>query len=105
MKSNKPIRRAPHRATSLAALAVIAFASSACATAAPGGGKPGGGRRAPPTEAIDACKALTAGDACSFSQGDTQHQGSCWAPEGKPLACRPDDAPAPGSDAPKSGSK
>lgn len=105
MKSSKLICRAPRRATSLAAIAVIAFGASACAAAAPGGGKPGGGHRPPPTEAIDACKALTAGDACSFSQGDAQHQGSCWAPEGKPLACRPDDAPEPGSDAPKSGSR
>lgn len=104
MKSSKPVWRAPRRATCLAALAVIAFGSSAGAAAAPGGDKPGRGHRAPPTEAIDACEALTAGDACSFSAGGTEHQGSCWAPESKPLACRPDDAPKPGSDAPESGS-
>lgn len=53
-----------------------------------------GERRGPPPEALAACEGKSAGDPCSFSgpRGD-KPQGTCFAPEGKPLACRPSQAP------------
>ena len=48
----------------------------------------------PPEEAIAACQSLQAGAACSFSIGDRQITCACGAPEGRPLACRPKNAPA-----------
>lgn len=54
-----------------------------------------GPRHGPPPEALAACKALAAGTACSVTLAATVHQGSCWAPPGMPLACRPTGAPAP----------
>lgn len=47
----------------------------------------------PPQEAFDSCKSLSAGAACSFSSPRGAVSGACWAPEGKPLACKPKDAP------------
>ena len=55
---------------------------------------PTGGRERPPAEAMAACKTLKAQDACSFNGGRGAVSGTCWAPEGAPLACRPKDAPA-----------
>jgi hypothetical protein len=52
-----------------------------------------GGPRKPPKEALEACKSLSAGQACSFSSSRGAVNGACWAPEGKPLACKPKDAP------------
>jgi hypothetical protein len=63
-----------------------------------GGGE--GPRHGPPPEALAACKSLVAGKECSFTQGSNTLKGTCWAPEGKPLACRPPHAPAPGGDKP-----
>lgn len=50
----------------------------------------------PPKVAVEACAAAVPGDACSFEgrQGE-QLDGSCFAPEGKPLACRPNDMSPP----------
>jgi hypothetical protein len=59
---------------------------------APGGqrtGQGGGARRGPPPEALAACQSLAAGAACSFTSSRGAHSGSCFAPEGKALACRP----------------
>jgi hypothetical protein len=53
--------------------------------------KQGGEHRQPPAEALAACKALTSGAACSFTGPRRSVTGSCFAPEGKPLACRPKD--------------
>lgn len=50
-------------------------------------------RRGPPPEAIDACKSLASGAACSVNLGSKTIKGACWAPEGKPLACKPDGGP------------
>ncbi|MBU0753485.1 MAG: hypothetical protein KJ787_15400 [Gammaproteobacteria bacterium] len=55
-----------------------------------------GGPRRPPQEAFDACKSLSAGQGCSFTAPHGTVNGSCWAPEGKPLACQPKDAPSDG---------
>ena len=49
----------------------------------------GGERRGPPPEALAACKSLASGAACSFTSPRGAVSGSCFAPEGKPLACRP----------------
>ncbi|MES2183103.1 MAG: hypothetical protein V4505_01025 [Pseudomonadota bacterium] len=53
-------------------------------------------RRGPPPEALAACRTLAAGTACTFSTPYRGlEKGSCWAPEGRPLACRPNDRPPP----------
>jgi hypothetical protein len=49
--------------------------------------------RGPPPEALAACKALKSGQDCNFTSPHGAVKGSCFAPEGKPLACRPKDAP------------
>lgn len=80
--------------------ATILFARAACVAALAcsagllsaqpaGGGQP----PKPPPEALDACKALKAGQDCSFTSPRGAVKGSCFAPEGKPLACRPKHAP------------
>jgi hypothetical protein len=53
-----------------------------------------GPRRGPPPEALAACRSLAAGQECTVTLGSNTLKGSCWAPEGKPLACRPAGAPA-----------
>lgn len=50
--------------------------------------------RMPPREALDACKSLISDQACSFTSPHGTVNGACWAPEGKPLACKPKDAPS-----------
>jgi hypothetical protein len=50
--------------------------------------------RKPPQEAIDACKSLASGKECGFSSQRGSVTGTCWAPEGKPLACKPNNASA-----------
>ena len=52
--------------------------------------------RGPPQEALDACKFLKSGQDCNFTSPHGAVKGSCFAPEGKPLACRPKDAPKDG---------
>ncbi len=59
-------------------------------------GAPGpGGHRGPPPEAIEACKTLSKGDACTVPLHDHSLAGTCQGPEGKPLACRPNEPPPP----------
>ena len=60
-----------------------------------GGPPPGGEHRGPPPEALAACKTAKAGADCSFTHDSRTASGSCWAPEGRPLACRPKDMPPP----------
>ena len=78
--------------TALYASLLLAASS---ALAQPPAGPPGGEHRGPPPEALAACKTAKAGADCGFTQGERTLKGSCWAPEGKPLACRPKDAPPP----------
>jgi len=59
------------------------------------GPPPGGEHRGPPPEALAACNTAKAGADCSFSHEGRTMKGNCWAPEGRPLACRPKDAPPP----------
>ena len=85
----------------LAGLALVAlpgYAQPAPQGQRPGQGQSGqpqgtgqgqGERRGPPPEALAACKALAAGAACQFTSPRGAESGSCFAPEGKPLACRP----------------
>ena len=51
------------------------------------------GGHKPPPEAFEACKSLKSGDDCSFTAKQGEASGNCWAPEGKPLACKPKNAP------------
>jgi hypothetical protein len=60
-----------------------------------------GGPRKPSAEALAACKAVSSGQECSFSSPQGTIKGTCWAPEGKPLACKPKDAPTGNPGAPK----
>ncbi len=46
----------------------------------------------PPQEALDACKSLQANQECSFTSPEGKVTGTCWAPEDKPLDCKPNNA-------------
>ena len=98
MKSNNlfilPYRRA-------FALTICTAALTACCGLSAQTANGAGGPRKPPAEALDACKSLTSGQECSFSSPHGTVKGTCWAPEGKPLACKPKDAPTGNSGAPK----
>lgn len=51
-------------------------------------------RRGPPQVAVEACASSVQGDPCSFEgRGGEQREGSCFAPDDKPLACKPTDMP------------
>jgi hypothetical protein len=78
-----------HTIARVTVLAALAFsAGQMCAQPA------GGEHRKPPPEALDACKALKSGQDCSFTAPHGTVKGRCFAPEGKPLACRPKNGPA-----------
>lgn len=47
----------------------------------------------PPPEALAACKTLSSGAECSVKSPQGTITGSCWAPPGKALACKPKDGP------------
>lgn len=50
--------------------------------------------RGPPKAALEACSNLVKGDPCSFAgRRDDTVQGTCDAPEDKPLACAPEGGP------------
>ena len=53
------------------------------------GGERGGGRQGPTEAMLKACVAKQANDACSVEGRDGETAGSCFAPEGRPLACVP----------------
>jgi hypothetical protein len=57
--------------------------------------------KGPRPEAIAACKSLVSNDVCTFEAPRGTVKGTCFAPEGKPLACRPNDAPLRGEHKPK----
>ena len=53
-----------------------------------------GEHRGPPAEALEACSSSVQGDPCSFEgRRGEQLDGTCEAPDDKPLACRPEGAP------------
>jgi len=70
--------------------ATLLTAWTAFAGAQPTGNPP---HHQPPPEALAACKSLQAGQACNFTSPRGAEQGTCFAPEGKPLACRPKNPP------------
>ena len=76
---------------------LLLLSGTVVAQPAPDGGSP----RKPPIEAVEACKSLSSGQDCNFTTKERTVKGSCWAPESKPLACRPKDAPQAGKQAPK----
>lgn len=78
-----------------ALLCMLLLAALAASAQPPGGPPPSGAHRGPPPEALTACKAAKAGADCSFTHEGRTMKGSCRAPEGRPLACRPKDAPPP----------
>ncbi len=73
----------------------LALASGAAMAQPKSGEAPPSGRGGPPAEALAACKSLKASDACSFTADKGVASGTCEAPQGRPLACRPANAPAP----------
>jgi hypothetical protein len=79
-------------------LACLSLSSGTLMAQSPQGGSE---QRKPPREAIEACKSLSIGQDCSFTTTERSVKGTCWAPEGKPLACRPKDAPKGGNQPPK----
>ncbi len=82
-------------------LSICTLALTACCGLAGQTADGAGGPRKPPAEALDACKALSSGQDCSFTSPHGVVKGACWAPEGKPLACKPKDAPSSPPNAPK----
>ena len=80
-----------------ALLCGLLFAAANAIAQPPSGPPPGGDHRGPPPEALAACKTAKAGADCSFTQEGRTMKGSCWAPEGRPLACRPTGMPPPPS--------
>jgi hypothetical protein len=82
-----------------AGLCVAAQAQGQKDAGGPPGGEQGGRPPGPPPEALAACKSLTAGAACNFESPRGAKSGTCFAPEGKPLACRPADHARSPSDA------
>lgn len=62
------------------------------------GPPPGGDRRGPPPEMLKACIGKSSGDSCStIDPHDQSVAGTCFAPQARPLACRPQGGP-PGSE-------
>ncbi|MEI6803093.1 MAG: hypothetical protein WCK83_08010 [Burkholderiales bacterium] len=85
----------------LLAMSTFAAALTACCALSAQPTQGNDGPRKPPAEALDACKTSSSGQECSFTAPHGTVKGTCWAPEGKPLACKPKDAPAGGPQAPK----
>jgi hypothetical protein len=79
--------------TALLATLTLAAGAAGAQTAEDG---PPPHHHGPPPEALEACKSLSSGQECSFTMPRGTISGTCWAPEGKPLACRPKHAPGPG---------
>jgi hypothetical protein len=79
----------------LSAIVVVAVgAIGAVKLAAQEGPPPGGNRRGPPPEMLKACSAKASGDICSAIDRQGQSvAGTCFAPQGRPLACRPQGGP------------
>lgn len=95
------------RRATVVAVALVAASLGAVAQSQDERGPPPGG--GPPSEAFKACATLSAGAACSFTGRGQQLSGTCFAPPGRMLACRPTRGPggppqnAPGPDRPPTG--
>jgi hypothetical protein len=90
-------------AATVLAIACLWAGTAAAQTKQEGGVE--GQRRGPPPEALAACKSLAAGQECTVTVASSTLKGTCWAPEGKALACRPAGGPAPDGGKPAAGSK
>jgi hypothetical protein len=92
----KAVRTAAAFLGTAAATTALLAATLLCATGARADGPPGGGsgsghhRGPPPPEALAACEKKASGAACSFTHDGHERTGVCWAPEDRPLACKPD---------------
>ena len=80
------VKRISARTSLVAAIACF----SGLLSAQPAGGQQG---PTPPQEALDACISVSSGKACSFTSLHGTVKGTCVAPEGRSLSCRPTDAP------------
>ena len=98
MKTNHPYRAIAMQLLNMALFSgTLAASCTLFAQPAAGNGAP----PKPPAEALAACKTLSSGQECSFTTPQGTVKGTCWAPEGKPLACKPKDAPTGNPGAPK----
>jgi hypothetical protein len=98
MKTTHPYRAIARQLLNMALFSGTLAASGALfAQSVTGNGAP----PKPPAEALAACKTLSSGQECSFTAPHGTVKGTCWAPEGKPLACKPKDAPTGNPGAPK----
>ncbi|OYY89391.1 MAG: hypothetical protein B7Y45_12325 [Sphingomonas sp. 28-66-16] len=77
----------------IGATLIIVGISAAIGQSPRDGDAPPPGPARPPEAALDACRALAAGARCSFAGRDGAMTGSCFAPPGRPPACRPAGAP------------
>ena len=79
---------------SLIALAATALIAGGAFAESEQDNEPHREHRGPPPAALEVCSNLVQGDSCAFdgNRGDTL-QGTCEAPEDKPLACRPEGGP------------
>lgn len=84
------------RSVMLTTLLSMAAAHTALSQAPNGEGQHPG----PPPEAIAACKSMGSGAQCTFDSERGSISGTCWAPEGKPLACKPAGNPPNGATPP-----
>lgn len=90
-----PISTMPFRHSMVLTLSVLVL--SACGSLSEQSPEGNGGPPMPTAEALASCKSLSSGKECSFTSPQGTVTGSCWAPEGKPLACKPKNAPTGGS--------
>lgn len=89
-----PERLALHRLLAGYFAALLLSASSLVPAAPPRPDEsPQGQAHQPPPEALQACQSLGKGATCEFSMPRGKITGRCDAPEGRPLACRPNDMP------------
>lgn len=68
---------------------VLSWSVGAMAQQQGGGDGQGGHRGPPPKEALAACTSSKTGDSCSFTGKRGLISGTCQAPQGKPLGCKP----------------
>ena len=73
----------------------LLLAAAGAQAQSPSDPPPAGEHRGPPAEALTACKTAKAGADCSFTHRGRALTGTCGAPDGRPLACRPKDMPPP----------
>ena len=78
----------------LSALIALTLLALTLPLSAQDGPPPGGG---PPREALAACNGRAEGASCTFQgRGGESVTGTCGAPPGRPLACRPAGGPPGG---------